>query len=253
MNPRHAQILEIIKEKKFVSVSALSQVLYTSESTVRRDLIVLEKNGLIQRTRGGAIYMEATKLEWPLMFKRQANMEKKQRIADLAADFIKDHQTIFIDSSSTCMILAKRLMEKTNLTLLTNGIMTASILSEATDFNIYCTCGKVYSRRSSIGGVDACEYISRFSADAAFVSCRGIAADMGVTDFDADASTVKRTHRKYTRKLILLADSTKFGQTFFHRTFDFPEVDIVISDCEFPADIKRRFQQSGTELISPGV
>ena len=147
MNPRHAQILEIIKEKKFVSVSALSQVLYTSESTVRRDLIVLEKNGLIQRTRGGAIYMEATKLEWPLMFKRQANMEKKQRIADLAADFIKDHQTIFIDSSSTCMILAKRLMEKTNLTLLTNGIMTASILSEATDFNIYCTCGKVYSRR----------------------------------------------------------------------------------------------------------
>ena len=110
MNPRHAQILEIIKEKKFVSVSALSQVLYTSESTVRRDLIVLEKNGLIQRTRGGAIYMEATKLEWPLMFKRQANMEKKQRIADLAADFIKDHQTIFIDSSSTCMILAKRLM-----------------------------------------------------------------------------------------------------------------------------------------------
>lgn len=253
MNPRHNQLLEIIKNKKFVTVSALSKMLFTSESTIRRDLIRLEESGLIQRTRGGAIYLEATQLEWPLTFKRQANTEKKQTIADLAIDFIKDRQTVFLDSSSTCMMLAKRLAEKKNLTLLTNGIMTSSILSETTDADVYCTCGKVYSRRSSISGTDTCDYISHFSADAAFVSCRGVAADMAVTDFSAGASMVKRTYRKYARKLILLVDSTKFGQIFFHRTFDFPEVDTVISDRAFPSDISGKFAACGTEMIFPGL
>ncbi len=113
------------------------------------------------------------------MFKRQANMEKrKQRIADLAADFIKDHQTIFIDSSSTCMILAKRLMEKNK--------------PDFTDKRNYDCQHSLGRRPISIYNVpavglfppfkhrraDACEYISRFFRRCCVCLCRGIAAIM---------------------------------------------------------------------------
>lgn len=251
MNIRHNQLLELLKKKKFVTVAGLSALLYASEATIRRDLIKLQDDGLIQRTRGGAVYVEAAHLEWPLLFKNQVNSEKKQIIAGLAADFIKDQQTAFIDSSSTCMALAKRFSEKKGLTILTNGVMTSSILSETTDAEVYCACGKIYSKRSSIHGADTCEYVSRFRADIAFVSCRGIAADVGIMDFSNGDSMVKRAFRKHAKKLVLLADSTKHGQSFFHKTFDFSDVDIVVTDRSFPDDIAREFVGAGAEIVTP--
>ena len=249
MNIRQNQILDILKEKKLVTVSNLSQLLHASESTIRRDLTRLHEDGLIRRTRGGAVYVEASSLEWPLFFKNQTNADKKLAIADYAIDFVKDGQTIFIDSSSTCMMLAKRLSEKENLSILTNGVMTSHILSESSDSDIYCACGKIFSKRSSLNGVDTCEYISNFRADIAFVSCRGIAAETGVTDFIQGESMVKRTYRRYAKKLILLVDSTKHDLTFFHKTFDFKDIDIVITDKPFPADIRKVLDKVGAEIV----
>lgn len=252
-NNRHKQILELIKEKKFLTVSELSQKLFISESTIRRDLAGLQKKGLILRTRGGASFVKADSLEWPLTFKAQANIDKKQQIADLALDFIRDRQTIFMDPSSTGMVLAKHLGCKKELTFLTNGLMTSQLLCELADAVVYCACGSINAQYLSITGTDTCRYIEGHTADIAFVSCRGVHPEFGITDYIREEAMVKQVYRKRARQLILLADSTKWGQHFFHKTFDFSQVDVVITDTMPSTQMRKLLEQEGTELIYPGM
>ncbi|MGI6069379.1 MAG: DeoR/GlpR family DNA-binding transcription regulator [Blautia sp.] len=253
MNDRHIQILELMKAKKYLTVSALSQMLFTSESTIRRDLAQLQEKGLVLRTRGGASYVNAKALEWPLTFKAQANTEKKQIIADLALDFIQDKQTLFLDPSSTCMMLAKRLGEKKELTILTNGLMTSRLLCGHKNAAVYCACGSINAQSLSITGTDTCRYIRQFTAELAFVSCRGVHPAFGITDYIQEEAMVKQAYRKRARKLILLADSTKWGQHFFHKTFDFSQVDAIITDALPSPEMIEQLEKEGTELVCPGI
>lgn len=249
MNTRHSKILHILREKKYASVAFLSENLYISESTIRRDLNELQRDGLIVRTRGGAMFVEDTYLEWPLAFKSFANTDKKQIIALKALALLKDNQTIFMDSSSTCTTLAKCISEKKGLTFLTSGIVCASILSDIPTAKVYTVCGEVYPKRYSITGTDACEYISHFYGDISFVSCRGISNNAGITDFSKGDSEVKKAFRQRSKKVALLADSTKLGKEFFHKTFDLPQIDYFISDGELPAEIFDALTKYGCKIL----
>ena len=249
MNIRHNKILDILRNKKFATVSDLSQLLYTSESTVRRDLTELQHDGLIVRTRGGAMFVEDTYLEWPMSFKSQKNTDKKQIIAEKAINLVKDNQTIFLDSSSTCTVFAKYLSEKKGLTVLTNGIINASILADGANTKVYCVCGEIYPKRYSITGEDACEYISQFYADISFVSCRGISPKIGVTDFSKGDSNVKKMFNKRSKMTILLADSSKFNVSFFHKTFDINDIDIIVTDSMPDKEFLQYIKQSGCKII----
>lgn len=249
MNTRHSKILSILREKKYASVAFLSENLYISESTIRRDLTELQRDGLIVRTRGGAMFVEDTYLEWPLAFKSFANTDKKQIIAAKALALLKDNQTVFMDSSSTCAAFAKNISDRKGLTCLTNGIVCASILSNLPAAKVYAVCGEVYPKRYSITGTDACRYISSFYGDIAFVSCRGISKNAGITDFSKGDSDVKKEFRKRCKKLALLADSTKLGKEFFHKTFDLSEVDYFISDGELPPEIGDILTKHGCKIL----
>jgi len=249
MEDRKQKMLLLLKEKKYLSVANLCKDLYTSESTVRRDLNKLEKQGLVRRTRGGAFYVEDIHLEWPLLYKNKENIESKRYIADLAIDFIEDGQTLFIDSSSTCQFFARRLSEKKGLTILTNGIITANLLSEETDADVYCACGKVYSKRSSIHGSETCDYIMKHTADIAFVSCRGLDAEIGASDFSEEEAMVKKCFNKRAGKTILLSDSSKFEKRFFNQTFAISEINVIISDKPFPSEIVNICNQYNVEMV----
>jgi DeoR family glycerol-3-phosphate regulon repressor/DeoR family fructose operon transcriptional repressor len=249
MIEREKDLLSLLEVKKYVSVNDLCKKLFVSEATIRRDLNSLEKQGLIRRTRGGAFYIENNHLEWPLLYKNKENIDKKIRIANLAIDFVKDGQTLFIDSSSTCLYFTRRLSEKKDLTVLTNGITTSNLLSDETDVNVYCACGQVYSKRSSINGPETCDYILRHKANIAFTSCRGLDANFGASDFSEGESMVKKSFHKRADKTILLVDSSKFNQTFFNQTFSIQDIDVAISDKEFPENIALAFNKYNIQMV----
>lgn len=245
---REQKIVALIKEKKFITVAKLCQMLFVSEATMRRDLTKLELQGIIRRTHGGAIFVQQKSIEWPLLLKNKENIDKKKYIADIAADYIQDGQTLFIEASSSCLYLARKLADKRGLTILTNGITTAHLLVEETSADVYCTGGKLLPKHLSICGAQTCDYISHFWADLFFASCRGIDSSIGVSDVSESDSMVKKYFCRYAAKTILLVDSSKFNQRFFNQTFELSDIDVAISDQTFPADLQQALTEANVEM-----
>lgn len=249
MEEREKRMLDILAEKKYVSTATLCKALFASESTIRRDLNKLEDQGLIRRTRGGAFYVQGDRMEWPLHYKNKDNIEKKRYIADLAIDFVRDNAVIFMDSSSTSLYLAKRMHEKRGISVITNGLTTANLLSEETDAEVYCTGGKVYSKRSSVHGMETCTFVLKHTADIAFTSCRGLDAEFGASDFSDEEAMVKQCFQRQAKQTILLADSSKFNKRFFKQTFLYGDIHVIISDMPLPEDIAKMCDEHNVEVV----
>jgi len=246
---RKKEIIQLIEEKKFVTVSYLTRRLYTSEATIRRDLSGLEAEGYIKRTRGGARSIKEYYQEQPYSYKTNCQIEQKKHIADIAIDFIGSFQSVFLDSSSSCNYLARKMVQIDHLTVLSNGLSTCSLLSENEKIKVSCPGGSVVSKRNSIVGASTIEYISNHFADIAFVSCRGVDAVFGISDFMQEVTDLKKAFRTHCGQLILLADSSKFGKRFFHQSLTLGSIDVIITDTRPPEALMDALKEAEVEVI----
>lgn len=233
---RQNKILEILADRQAVSVDELCHTLYSSGATIRRDLAILESNGLLRRTHGGAVYMDGSARDFPLTLRENENLVPKMTIAQRALSFIHDGQTLFMDASSTVCRLAERLGGFQNLRVITNGLKTANILSEIDGVEVYCTGGRLRENAKSFVGAQASEFVSRFHADLAFFSCRGVSPDCGVTEANEDEATLKRMYLRNARHVVLMVDSSKLGQQYFCRIADLSGIWKLITDEELPPE-----------------
>lgn len=250
LQKRQQEILEVLAKKKFQTVTSLAKQFFSSEATIRRDLTQLENRGEVERVNGGAFYIKDAHLERPISVTNLDNGEKKETIAELALDFISENQILFLDSSSTCFYLAKKLSFFNNLTIITNGLLTAHMLSEESDNRVFSTGGEVYSKRSSVNGYHALRYIEEHNADILFLSCKGIDIN-GITDLTESEALVKKAYNKKATKTILLVDSSKFLTTFFCEALSFKEIDVIIADEPLPDKIEKKCVENSIEIIFP--
>ncbi|MHB8065647.1 MAG: DeoR/GlpR family DNA-binding transcription regulator [Ruminiclostridium sp.] len=227
---RHNQILNILNSKKSVTVDELSETLYVSAATIRRDLDKMQKTGVIKRSHGGAVLFESTNVESASAVRELENIKEKKQIAELALSFIRSNSVIFMDSSSTAGMIIPFLSQFKYLTIITNGLKNALLLSEKTDAKIYVPGGIVSTRSNSVVGSDTIDYISHMNTELALFSCSGINQNNGITDASFEQSSVKRTMIKHSKVRVLLCDSSKFGMTYMCRTCGFEELDYILTD-----------------------
>ena len=246
---RRNKIITLLDEKKFITVHTLVTQLFSSEATIRRDLTFLEKEGYLKRTAGGALSIKEYYREQPFDFKSKTHMEQKKYIAGLAMDFISSYQTIFMDSSSTCTYLARRMTSLDNLTILCNGLPTCELLSANETNTVYSPGGTVLARNGSVIGSDTARFIEKHYADIAFMSCRGLDAGFGASDFVEEIINIKKSFRRNSTQVVLLLDSSKFGKKFFFQSLSLAEIDVVISDTRPPADIQAALDANNIEMI----
>ena len=212
---RKQQILELMrKNNRVVTVDQLCRSIFASGATIRRDLKDLEDNKLIHRTHGGAVLVEGSTSEDPLAFRETQNSMKKQIIADLALRHIRDGMTIFLDSSSTVYFLAKELDRFNSLKVITNGIKTAMLLSDFKNITMMCTGGSLRENSKSLVGLAAKDFISRYNADLAFMSCRGISVKNGASEASEGEYYVKKQFITNSKKTILMFDTSKMDRDF---------------------------------------
>ncbi len=212
---RKQQILDLMrKNNRVVTVEQLCSSIFASGATIRRDLKELEESKLIHRTHGGAVLVEGSTSEDPLAFRETQNSMKKQIIADLALRHIRDGMTIFLDSSSTVNTLAKSLDKFNNLKVITNGIKTAMLLSDFTNVTVMCTGGTLRENSKSLVGLAAKDFISRYNADAAFISCRGFSVENGASEASEDEYYVKMQYLANSKRAILMCDTSKMNRDF---------------------------------------
>lgn len=235
---RQNRILELLTQHQALTVEELCSRLYSSGSTIRRDLQILEKSGMLTRTHGGAVILESSAKDSPAMLRESQNTGSKARIADLALPLVQDGFTLFLDASTTACQLAQRLTGFQHLRVITNGLKTADILSEISGVRVYGTGGRLRENAQSFVGSQTLAFIAQFHADLAFFSCRGIHPDGGITDSSEDEADVKKQYIQNADRSVLLCDTSKLGRQLFCRIGGLKSVWRIICDTPLPPEYR---------------
>ncbi len=248
---RRNEILEKLQREKRVVVSELSQYYGVSEETIRRDLEKLEKDGLVIKSYGGAVLNEHSIFDLPFNIRKNQMIVEKQRIAGLISEFVRDGEAIMLDASSTAVYIARGLREKKKLTVITNSVEIIIELFDVPEWNVISTGGVSRERSFALVGPKTNQIISCYHVDKAFISCKGLTIENGLTDSDEQDADSKRAMLKAAKERILVADSSKFGKSAFTKITGLDEIDKVITEKK-PSELwLKEFERLGIECIYP--
>lgn len=223
------KIVKILNEKEFVSIQEISKRLYISISTVRRDLIALEKSGIVNRVRGGASIVEEKNKIQSSIIRSKINIDKKNIIADLALKFIREDMSIFVDASSTVQFLCSKLDTFKRLILITNSATIPYMLNDTKNFNIYCSGGFLKPNSHYFIGSAAHNFLSEFSTDIYFMSCKSIDL-FNIYDADYEQIQLKKLMIRNSKQIILLVDSSKFDSYSFIKLSSLEDISYILTD-----------------------
>lgn len=221
IDERRQKILDRLRRDGRVYVSEISRELGVTPVTVRNDLSALEKDGYLERMSGGAVHIERGKSRSRSAPVRGINrLEAKQAIAESVCGFIKDGNTLFINSGSTAMLVAERLKQLSHLNVVTNSLSVASALCDADSFRVILLGGELNTKYGFTYGADAEEKLKKYHADFAILSIDGISASGGITTYHSEEAPIDRLMAEGANKVIIAADSTKVGRAGFMRVTD---------------------------------
>ncbi|MEG0692599.1 MAG: DeoR/GlpR family DNA-binding transcription regulator [Oscillospiraceae bacterium] len=245
---RYNVILDILNRKKSVSIDKLCKETFCSPATIRRDLISLEKSGLISRNRGGASIIMSSSMEYPYAFRNSKKQIEKDYICNIAENFVSDGSSLFLDSSSTVLQICKLIEKRRNISVVTNGLATAFSLAQSENVKVCIAGGHIKTGSAAIIGEFSSGFIKNFKADVAIISCRGVDED-GIYEADQDQALVKQQMIKNAKLTILLCDNSKFGSSYFYKLCDFFEIEALITDKKPSTVIEQRLLSSGCEIL----
>jgi len=226
---RHQKIVNLVNEKLSIRVSELSRIFGVTEETIRRDLEKLEKEELLQRSHGGAVSIKKLQSEVSYLEREVTNAEEKRKIAQKAVSFIEPEDIIVLDASSTTWYMAKELPDM-SLTVLTNSIKVAIELSAKEQVKVISTGGLLLPESLSYVGPLAERSLQMYHVNKAFISCKGVHMETGLSDSIEWQALVKRQMMDIADQTILLADSSKFGVRTFTQVAPLHGVKEIITD-----------------------
>jgi len=247
---RQQKILEILRFDGKVSVEALAESFGVSAPTIRADLGALEVRRMLRRTHGGAIPIETTLYEPPFGERELARRDEKMRIARVAAERIRDHETVLLDAGTTVNGIARHLKERRGLTVVTNSLPTAYDLAEGGNINVILVGGQMHATRRATLGPLATEFIKDMNVDRAFIGVNGVSDTAGYTVIDFDAVQVKRAMMARGREVIVVADHSKLGEAAFASVGPLSSAHVLVTDAAIENEkLLSALEQSGVELL----
>ncbi len=226
-NERYDQIIKILKERNGATVLYLANHLHVSQPTIRRDLTLLERDGIIKRTFGGAVISDTKTSEISLLVRESEQNKEKDILAQMALKYISDESVLFLDASSTVSRIIKYLPKFSNLTVITNSPKNSLKLAEL-HIKSFCTGGLMLENSIAYVGRLAESFITNFNADVFFLSSRGITEDGEITDSSLDETLIRKIMMKQSKKKIMLCTNNKIGQKYPYNLCNVDDVDEII-------------------------
>lgn len=228
---RQEEILRILEKGKSISVSKLSELLYVSPPTIRRDLTSLEEQGKVTRTHGGVVLRKTAESEIPLMLREDQNSKSKQIIAGKASLHINNGDVIFLDASSTAAHIVPCLKKFNDIIVITNSPKTSIKLGDEGIKN-YCTGGLLLAHSVAYVGNDTEKFISSINADVFFFSSRGYIEGGYITDSSIEESIVKKAMLKNADRAFYLCDSSKKNKKYMYNICSVDGVTGIINETD---------------------
>jgi DeoR/GlpR family transcriptional regulator of sugar metabolism len=245
---RQAQIRRLAKEKRQVTVTELSSVFSVSEATIRRDLEELDGQGL-QRTHGGAVWVEQAMKEPPIIQRMAEQAENKRRIGQAAAALVKDGQTIFLGSGTTPLEIARQLPKSLRLTVISNSLAVVNELADSPNVELVVVGGLFRHSELSMIGHPAEMVVREFRADKVFLGMRAIDIRQGFTNDYMPEILTDRAILAIGSEVIIVSDHTKFGRVSSVFVSPVTAAHIVITDADISSEIAAEIRELGIRLI----
>ena len=252
LKDRHAFILNMLNTNNSINVAELANILSVSRETIRLDLLHLEEQKLLVRTHGGAVKLpqnEASHNEIPYYERESVNIKEKQEIAELAMRFIKVNDRIALDSSSTCVYLAREIPNMP-LTILTNSVRIVSEIAVKDKVEVFFSGGMLLRSSMCMVGRDVINPFEGYNVDKVFVSCSGIVAS-GVTEAHELAILAKLKMLSISNKAFLLVDHTKFGFKDFLLVSALDAFSTILTDSQTTEQQIQSLEKHAHKVIQP--
>ena len=240
---RFQKILDVLEKEGFVTVKSLSKRFFISMPTVYRDLRELEYQGLVVRGNGGAMRVSEEIANMPLSFRQSLQTEEKSRIARRATKLVRPGSVLFLDASTTAACMADYLEPALNVTVLTNGLMTAVHLRDA-GIQTYCVGGHLIGNSVAVAGKLADDMVDRFPIDMMFFSSVGVDPRGNIVDSSEPESCLRRHLLRKPITSVFLCDQSKFGKHSVFRVASLETIDYVVSDAPLPSEYPRPRRES---------
>ncbi|MGQ0286843.1 DeoR/GlpR family DNA-binding transcription regulator [Pasteurellaceae bacterium 22721_9_1] len=238
---RRKQIVELLHEQGSVVVTDLAKRFNISEVSIRSDLRILEKQNSLMRFHGGAglpthqPQIINNPQETKLDERYSLSSNPKKNIAKLALALIKEGDTIILDSGSTTMMIAEELLNLKNITVITNNLPAAALLSDSVDITLIVCGGYVRHKTRSMHGIITENALKGIKADIMFVGADGLDPQIGLTTFN-EGYGISAVMADKSSKVVCVVDSTKFNRRGFNIVLPMHKVDLVITDNQIPQD-----------------
>ena len=249
---RHQAIINIIQETGRISIGDIQEKFDVSVDSARRDLRLLEEQGLLKRTHGGAIPIQQVGVSPPRYrdYKNMEVFENYEAIAKKSAEFVKENDIIYLTSGSLGFIMLKYLPRDVHYTLVVNSITLADELKYWDNITVYIVGGKMRMHGStSLVDSFATAFVKNMHFDVCLMTGGGYETDFGFSNGTDETATFQRTVLENSRKKILMMPNQKIGFKAFIKVCDANIFDILITDWEAVEDELNKFEDVGTQVI----
>ncbi|MFC0602620.1 DeoR/GlpR family DNA-binding transcription regulator [Streptomyces palmae] len=246
---RQQEILRLARESGRVDVLSLAEEFQVTPETVRRDLKALDGAGLVRRVHGGAIPAGRLDFEPDLAERDAVAAEEKDRIAQAALAELPADGSVILDAGTTAARLAAAIPVESALTIVTHGLPVAARLADHPGITLHLVGGRVRHRTRAAVDAWALRAYGEIKADVVFLGTNGFSLDGGLTTPDLAEAAVKQAIVSAARRVVLLADSRKFGEEHFARFADLSSVDLLITDTGLSPEDARAIERQGTEVV----
>jgi DeoR family transcriptional regulator, fructose operon transcriptional repressor len=246
---RQQYILDSARAAGRVEVNTLAEALDVTPETVRRDLTILAQHGVLRRVHGGAILVERLGFEPGLEVRAERYVAEKERISKAALAHLPDEGTVLLDGGTTTLRLAEQLPHDRELTIVTNSLPIAVLVTKAPNLSLYLLGGRVRGRTLAAVGSWVTNALHDVFVDVAFIGTNGLSVTRGLSTPDQSEAAAKRAMINAARRSVVLTDHTKIGVEHFSRFANLPDIAAVITDSGLDPETAADIEALGPEVV----
>lgn len=244
---RHARIVEIARTSGKVSVETLATTLGVTPQTIRKDLTLLERRSLVTRVHGGATTASGTD-NLPYAERRGLAVAAKSAIGAAAAALVDDGASLFINIGTTTEAIARHLVDRRKLMVVTNNLNVVGILADRPGIEVIAAGGRVRPGDRAVVGAIATDFIRGFKVDIALIGASAIESNGDFLDFDVDEVRVSQTIIRHARRVILAVDSSKLERPAPVRIGTLDDIDWLVID-HAPEGLRSACAAAGVRVV----
>lgn len=239
----------MLSQENELSIRTLAERLHVSPMTIYRDLQELEKRQSIIRTVGGAIIRPGSKKGYSWVDREESARPVKDVIGQEAASLIQDNEIVLLDAGTTVLAVARALREQSPLTIVTHSIPIIILQGNNPNRKLLIPGGQYQPETHSIVGPYVMDFLNDINADTLVMSASAVGVDLGLANVFMDSVAIQRTMIQRARRIILVADYSKFEKTAPMAIVPLSAVDVVVTDSRMPELLRQEIRDMGLDLI----